>query len=55
MVIQRVDHGSNWEDSSSIMKGHSFILVAINYFTKCVEAVPLKKVEQKEVIKFIKE
>ena len=36
-------------------KGHNFILVAIEYFTKWVEAVPLKKAEQKDVIKFIKE
>ena len=39
----------------ALSKGHSFILVAINYFTKWVEAVPLKKVEQKDVIQFIKE
>ena len=36
-------------------KGHNFILVIIDYFTKWVEAVPLKKVEQKDVIQFIKE
>ena len=36
-------------------KGHNFILVVIDYFTKWVEAVPLKKVEQKDVIQFIKE
>ena len=36
-------------------KGHNFILVATDYFTKWVEAVPLKKVEQKDVIKFIKD
>ena len=36
-------------------KGHSFILVAIDYFTKWLEAIPLKKVEQKNVIQFIKE
>ena len=36
-------------------KGHNFILVAIDYFTKWVEAVPLKNVEQKNVIQFIKE
>ena len=36
-------------------KGHNFILVATNYFTKWVEAVPLKKAEQKDVIQFIKE
>ena len=36
-------------------KGHSFILVATYYFTKWVEAVPLKKAEHKDVIQFIKE
>ena len=36
-------------------KGHNFILVAIDYFTKWVEAVPWKKVEQKDVFQFIKE
>ncbi|GKU89741.1 hypothetical protein SLEP1_g3839 [Rubroshorea leprosula] len=36
-------------------KGHSFIIVATNYFTKWVEARPMKKVEQGDVIKFIKE
>ena len=36
-------------------KGHNFILVATDNFTKWVEAVPLKKVEQKDVIPFIKE
>ena len=37
------------------LKGHNFILVATDYFTKWVEAVPLKKAKQKDVIKFIKE
>ena len=36
-------------------KGHNFILVAIDYFTKWVEAVPLKKAKRKDVIHFIKE
>ena len=36
-------------------KRHNFILVSIDYFTKWVEAVPLKKVEHKDVIQFIKE
>ena len=36
-------------------KGHKFILVATDYFTKWVEAIPLKKAEQKDVIQFIKE
>ena len=42
--------GKIYLDSS---KGHNF-LVAINYFTNRVEAVPLKKVEQKDVIQFIR-
>ena len=36
-------------------KGHNFILVSIYYLTKRVEAVPLKKEKQKDVIQFIKE
>ena len=36
-------------------KGHNFILVAIDYFTKWVEVVPLKKAEHKDVIQFINE
>ncbi|XP_073279540.1 uncharacterized protein [Primulina huaijiensis] len=36
-------------------KGHSFILVATDFFTKWVGAVPLKKAKQGDVIKFVKE
>ena len=36
-------------------KRHNFVLVSTDYFTKWVEAVPLKKAEQKDVIQFIKE
>ncbi|GKV02584.1 hypothetical protein SLEP1_g15006 [Rubroshorea leprosula] len=36
-------------------KGHSFIIMATDYFTKWVEAKPMKKVDQSDVIKFIKE
>ncbi|GKV34366.1 hypothetical protein SLEP1_g42743 [Rubroshorea leprosula] len=36
-------------------KGHSFIIVATDYFTKWVEAKPMKKVDQSDVIQFIKE
>ena len=39
----------------SSSKGHCFILIATDYFSKWVEAVPLKKAEQKDVIQFIKE
>ena len=35
-------------------KGHNFILVATDYFTKWVEAILLKKAQQKDVIQFIK-
>ena len=36
-------------------KNHKFILVATDYFTKWVEAIPLKTVTSKEMIKFVKE
>jgi hypothetical protein len=36
-------------------KGHKFILVAIDYFTKWVETVPLKKVTSVSMINFVKE
>jgi len=36
-------------------KGHKFILVATDYFTKWVEAIPLKKVISVNMIDFVKE
>ena len=36
-------------------KNHKFILVATDYFTKWVEAIPLKMVTSKEMIEFVKE
>jgi hypothetical protein len=36
-------------------KGHKFILVATNYFTKWVEAIPLKITSSANMIEFIKE
>ena len=36
-------------------KGHRFVLVATDYFTKWTEAIPLKNVTHKEVIEFITE
>ena len=36
-------------------KGHKFILVATDYFTKWVEAIPLKAVTSKNMVDFVKE
>ena len=36
-------------------KGHKFILVATDYFTKWVEAIPLKKVDSGDAIQFVRE
>ena len=36
-------------------KGHKFILVATDYFTKWVEAIPLKTVTSKSMVDFVKE
>jgi hypothetical protein len=36
-------------------KGHQYILVITDYFTKWVEAIPMKIVTSKDVINFIKE
>jgi ribonuclease HI len=36
-------------------KGHKYILVVTDYFTKWVEAVPLKKVDSGDAIQFVKE
>nr|KYP42718.1 Pro-Pol polyprotein [Cajanus cajan] len=36
-------------------KNHKYILVAIDYFTKWVEEIPLKEVEQKDIINFVED
>nr|ABA95996.1 retrotransposon protein, putative, unclassified [Oryza sativa Japonica Group] len=36
-------------------KGHKFILVVTDYFTKWVEAIPLKKVDSGDAIQFVQE
>jgi transposase InsO family protein len=36
-------------------KGHRFVLVAMDYFTKWIEAIPLKNMTHKKVIEFITE
>jgi hypothetical protein len=35
-------------------KGHKFVLLATNYFTKWVEAIPLKKVTSENMVEFVK-
>jgi hypothetical protein len=36
-------------------KGHQFILAITDYFTKWVEAIPMKSVASKDVLSFVKE
>ena len=36
-------------------KGHKFMVVAMDYFTKWVEAIPLKMVMSKNMIDFVQE
>jgi IS30 family transposase len=36
-------------------KGHKFVLLATYYFTKWVEAIPLKKVTSENMVEFVKE
>jgi hypothetical protein len=36
-------------------KGHQFILMPTDYFTKWVEAIPLKNMAHREVINFVLE
>jgi hypothetical protein len=44
--------GQNFPPSS---KGHKFILVAIDYFTKWVEVIPLRTVTSKNMADFVME
>ena len=39
----------------SSSKGHKFMVVAMDYFTKWVEAIPLKMVTSQNMIDFVKE
>ena len=34
-------------------KGHKYILVAVDYFSKWVEEIPLKEVDQQDIIDFV--
>ena len=54
MSIQRM--GLNFiEKINPPSKGHRFVLVATDYFTKWTETVPLKNMTHREVIEFITE
>jgi transposase InsO family protein len=46
-MIGKINHPSS--------KGHQYILAIMDYFTKWVEAIPMKSVTSKDVINFIKE
>jgi hypothetical protein len=40
---------------NSIIKGHKFVLLATDYFTKWVEAIPLNKVTSENMVEIVKE
>jgi hypothetical protein len=49
----RIDLISQINPPSS--KGHKFVLLPKDYFTKWVEAIPLKKVTSENMVEFVKE
>jgi transposase InsO family protein len=55
MAIQRLGHGHDRQNQPSVLQGHRYILAITDYFTKWVEAIPMKSVTSKDVINFIKE
>lgn len=55
MAIQRLGITIIKQINMSSSKGHKWILVATNYFTKWVEATPMKNVTTKDAIRFMKE
>jgi hypothetical protein len=46
-MIVKINHPSS--------KSHQYILAITDYFTKWVEAIPMKSVTSKDVVNFIKE
>jgi hypothetical protein len=52
MAIQGLGYRLDWPPSS---KGHKFVLLATDYFTEWVEAIPLKKVTSENMVEFVKE
>ena len=55
MVVPRLGVGFIGQINPPSSKGHRFMLVATNYFTKWTGTVPLKNMTHKEVIEFITE
>ena len=53
MVVQRLGLDFIGQINPPSSKGHHFVLVATDYFTKWTEAVPLKNITHREVIEFI--
>jgi hypothetical protein len=53
MAIQRM--GNRFDINPPSSKGHKFVLLATNYFTKWVEEIPLKKVTSENMVEFVKE
>ena len=55
MAVQRLGLDFIGQINPPSSKGHRFVLVATDYFTKWNEAVPLKNMTHQEVIEFITE
>jgi hypothetical protein len=55
LAIQRLGLDFIGQIYPSSSKGHRFVLMATDYFTKWTEAIPLKNMTHKEVIEFITE
>ncbi|XP_042520388.1 uncharacterized protein LOC122093905 [Macadamia integrifolia] len=55
MAFQRMGYGNHWKYYPPSSQGHSFILVATDYFIKWVEAIPIKVVSHVDVMKFLKQ
>ncbi|XP_057803303.1 uncharacterized protein LOC131018607 [Salvia miltiorrhiza] len=44
----------DWRQLDKIIRGHLYILVATDYFSKWAEAVPLREVKKETIVNFIK-
>jgi len=55
MAVQRMGMDMIGQINPPTSKGHKWILAAMDYFTKWVEAVPMKNVTARDVVNFVKE